>query len=235
MNVRISILEDSIDVQQVIEAALLEVGYAVRSYGLAEEFEKDMAHWNPELCILDLGLPDKDGLSMLSQVVTNYDTNVLVVSARSSLSDRIVGLELGADDYLTKPFEVPELVARVRALLRRKQSKTSETEEKLFTFAGWRVDFSKYTLTDSDGEKVPVSASEAALLEVFLKRPNRLITRDYIREQLGDRSDELSFDRAIDVRVSRLRNKLRDPSKESRIIKTVYGAGYILVAEVSQT
>jgi len=235
MKARVSILEDSIDVQQVIEAALLEAGYQVKSYGLAQNFEKDLNDWKPELCILDLGLPDKDGLSMLSQITSKYDTAVLVVSGRSSLSDRIVGLELGADDYLTKPFEVSELVARVRALLRRKQSKKVDAHDKVYSFAGWTIDISKFVLSDSHGETVQVSASEAALLEVFLNRPNRLVTRDYIREQLGDRSDELSFDRAIDVRVSRLRNKLRDPSKESRIIKTVYGAGYILVADVTRT
>jgi len=234
MSVRVSILEDSVDVQQVIEAALVEAGYHVKSYGLAKNFEKDLKDWKPELCVLDLGLPDKDGLSLLRSIATNYDTTVLVVSGRASLSDRIVGLELGADDYLTKPFEVTELVARVRALLRRKHSKTAATESRVVTFATWTIDFSNFTLTDNKGEQVSVSASEAALLEVFLKHPNRLVTRDHIREELGDRSDDLSFDRAIDVRVSRLRNKLRDPSKESRIIKTVYGGGYILVADVTK-
>lgn len=229
---RISILEDSIEIQQLLVEALTAAGYQVRAYGLAQHFEADLNAWSPNVCILDLGLPDKDGLTMVNHLASNFDTALMVVSGRSSLPDKLAGLELGADDYVTKPFEVTELVARVRALIRRKKQVSAQADKELFQFSGWSVDLAKFLLIDESGSQQRLSASEAALLEIFLRRPNRLITRDQIRNALGDRGDELSFDRAIDVRVSRLRTKLKDPSKQSKIIQTIYGAGYILISDV---
>lgn len=230
---RISILEDSIEIQKLLVDALSGAGFEVRAYGFAQHFEGDFKAWKPDLCIIDLGLPDKDGLTMLSHLANNFDTTIMIVSGRCSLSDKVAGLELGADDYVTKPFEVSELVARVRALLRRKTQVGGVSENHLFQFSGWTVDLAKFMLIDEQGREQRLSASEVALLEIFLRRPNRLITRDQIREELGDRGDEFSFDRAIDVRVSRLRTKLKDSSKNSKIIQTIYGAGYILISEVS--
>jgi len=230
---RISILEDSIEIQQLLEDALTAEGYEVKAYALAQHFEDDFKTWNPDVCILDLGLPDKDGLTMVSNLASNVDTAIMVVSGRSSLSDKIAGLELGADDYVTKPFEISELVARVRALIRRKTRTSSSADKDSFHCSGWTVDLAKFLLIDEAGHQQRLSASEAALLEIFLRRPNRLITRDQIRDELGDSGDEFSFDRAIDVRVSRLRTKLKDPSKNSKIIQTIYGAGYIMISDVN--
>lgn len=230
---RVSVLEDSLDLQRLLSDALSEAGYAVRAYGRAQDFERELGEWLPELCIIDLGLPDKDGLAMLGQIKTRCDAAILVVSGRSSLSDKIAGLELGADDYLAKPFEMSELIARVRALLRRRAPTANEAEAGgVFRVGDWTVDLAQFVLEHRDGTKERLSASEAALLRIFLERPNRLITRDLLRDELGERGDELSFDRAIDVRVSRLRAKLRDPSKDPKIIKTIYGAGYILISDV---
>ena len=210
---RISILEDSLEIQRMISGALSEAGYEVRVFGRASDFEKDLDSFQPNLCIVDLGLPDKDGLAILSALSRAHDTAILVVSARASLSDKIAGLELGADDYLAKPFEMSELIARVRALMRRTRPPAADTPEKIFRFSGLTVDLSRFLLTTRDGEDLRLSASEAALLEIFLNHPNRLVTRERLRDELGDRSDDLSFDRAIDVRVSRLRAKLSDSSK----------------------
>lgn len=229
---RISILEDSTEIQQLLVDALTSAGFEVRAYGFAQHFESDLKTWNPDVCILDLGLPDKDGLTLVSHLANHIDTALMVVSGRSSLADRVTGLELGADDYVTKPFEVSELVARVRALIRRKTQAGTKGDKERFQFSGWTVDLGKFLLIDESGAEQRLSASEAALLEIFLRRPNRLITRDQIRADLGDRGDEFSFDRAIDVRVSRLRTKLKDPSKNSKIIQTIYGAGYILISDV---
>jgi DNA-binding response OmpR family regulator len=230
---RISILEDAFEIQTMLVDALSEAGYEVKAYSRAQSFEQDLAHWQPALCVVDLGLPDKDGLAILNHISAHSNAAILVVSGRASLSDKIAGLELGADDYLTKPFEMSELIARVRALMRRTGPLSSTQDKQTFRFSGWTVDLPRYLLVDADGREERLSASEVALLEIFLKRPNRLITRDQIREGLGDRSDDLSFDRAIDVRVSRLRSKLKDSSKHSKIIQTVYGAGYILISEVT--
>lgn len=231
---RIAVLEDNLELQTMLTDALAAAGYQPRPYGRAQDFERELAQFTPDLCILDLGLPDKDGLGLIRAVSEKTNAAILVVSGRSSLSDKIVGLELGADDYLAKPFEMTELIARVRALLRRSAQAAQQPAENatVYHFAGWTADLSRFALIDADGEESRLSASEAALLRIFLTSPNRLITRDMLRDQLGDNSDEMSFDRAIDVRVSRLRAKLRDKSKDPKIIKTIYGAGYILISDL---
>lgn len=230
---RIAVLEDTLELQHLLTDALEAAGYDVRPYGRAQDFERDLADFRPDLCLLDLGLPDRDGLGLISALSEKTDAAILVASGRSSLSDKIVGLELGADDYLAKPFEISELIARVRALIRRSAPAAKpSTESAVYHFAGWTADLERFALIDSAGTEQRLSASEAALLRIFLSSPNRLITRDMLRRELGDQSDELSFDRAIDVRVSRLRAKLRDKSKDPKIIKTIYGAGYILISDL---
>lgn len=228
---RISVLEDTLELQRLIADALSAVGYDVRAYGRAQDFEQDLEAFAPQVCIVDLGLPDQDGLGLLQKISIRHGAAILVISGRASLTDKIAGFELGADDYLAKPFEIPELVARVRALLRRSKT-VGDKVQSTYTVANLTVDLSRFTLTDADGNVERLSASEVAILTVFLHNPNRLITRNKLREELQDRSDDQSFDRAIDVRVSRLRSKLRDTPKDPKIIKTVYGAGYILISDV---
>ncbi|SMX30896.1 response regulator transcription factor [Octadecabacter ascidiaceicola] len=228
--IRVSVLEDSIELQRLLVDVLSGVGYDVRAYGRARDFEEDFDKFQPKVCVIDLGLPDKDGLGLLNKISLERDTAVLVVSGRSSLTDKIAGLELGADDYLAKPFEMPELVARIKALLRRSNTPAPKRQS-IHTVGNVTVDLSRFTLADSTGKEERLSASEVAILTVFLDNPNRLVTRDKLREELQDRSDQQSFDRAIDVRVSRLRSKLKDSPKTPKIIKTVYGAGYILISE----
>lgn len=228
--VRISILEDSMQLQELLTESLTEEGFVTKCYSLANEFERDLLNWKPSVSIVDLGLPDKDGLTTLSKIGDKNDTAILVISGRTSLSDKIASFELGADDYLAKPFEMPELIVRVRALLRRKQTTLPERQLSDTTrLPGWTVHPSQFLIVHDDGHEESLSSSEMALLNVFLKRPNHVVTRDQLREELDSRVDELSFDRAIDVRISRLRSKLRDKSKDPNIIKTIYGAGYILI------
>ncbi|MCW1952454.1 MAG: response regulator transcription factor [Octadecabacter sp.] len=226
----VSILEDSLELQHLLVDVLRDVGYEVRAYGRAQDFERDLNQFQPKVCIIDLGLPDKDGLGLLQKISTDRETAILVISGRSSLTDKIAGFELGADDYLAKPFEMPELVARVKALLRRSEP-TSAPSQNTHSVGNVTVDLARFTLIDSAGREDRLSASEVAILTVFLNNPNRLITRDKLRDELQDRSDQHSFDRAIDVRVSRLRSKLKDSPKNPKVIKTVYGAGYILISE----
>jgi DNA-binding response OmpR family regulator len=228
---RISILEDSLELQDLLSQSLTSAGYQVRTYGRANDFESELDSWKPDVSIIDLGLPDRDGLGILQSLSTSHSTAILVISGRSNITDKIVGLELGADDYLAKPFETSELIARVRALLRRFKTTAKPEPKSVYHLAGLTIDTSKFLITDPDGKQERLSASEVEMLNVFLKNPNRLVTRDKLRDELGDKSDDLSFDRAIDVRVSRLRSKLKDAPKNPKIIKTVYGAGYILISD----
>ena len=229
-DIRVSVLEDSLELQRLISDALTAAGHDVRAYTRAQEFERDIDNFQPDICIIDLGLPDRDGLGLLQMSSTRGETAVLVISGRSSLSDKIAGFELGADDYLAKPFEIAELVVRVRALSRRKKAANAPTQS-THKIGSVTVDFSRFVLTTDTGEEARLSASEVAILSVFVNNPNRLITRAMLREELQDRSDDHSFDRSIDVRVSRLRAKLNDSPKDPKVIKTVYGAGYILISE----
>lgn len=228
---RISILEDSLELQDLLSQSLTSAGYQVRTYGRANDFESELDSWKPDVSIIDLGLPDRDGLGILQSLSTSHSTAILVISGRSNITDKIVGLELGADDYLAKPFETSELIARVRALLRRFKTTAKPETKSVYHLAGLTIDTSKFLITDPNGKQERLSASEVEMLNVFLKNPNRLVTRDKLRDELGDKSDDLSFDRAIDVRVSRLRSKLKDAPKNPKIIKTVYGAGYILISD----
>lgn len=228
----VAIIDDNPDIRQMLSGALTDAGFTTQSFARAADFERSLATRAPEVCVVDLGLPDKDGLSIVA-ALANSATATLVISGRSTLQDKIVGLELGADDYLAKPFEIREVIARVRALLRRKTPNATHNEAERLTFSGWTIDFAQFTLTDAKGNSTGVSASEAMLLRIFLSRPNRLITRDQLRDELNEKSDAESFDRAIDVRLSRLRAKLKDSTKDPKIIKTIYGAGYILISDVA--
>lgn len=227
----IAVIEDSEEVLKLLSNGLTDAGYTVQTYTCATHFEQARQHRMPDLYIVDLGLPDKDGLNLVSNISNGSDAAILVISGRSTLQDKIVGLELGADDYLSKPFEMPEVIARVRALIRRKSSTSLPLKNNTYQFGGWTINLSKFVLIDADGTEQRLSAGEVNLLQFFLERPNRLVTRDQLREGLPESSDLFAFDRAIDVRVSRLRSKLRDPSKNPKIIKTIYGAGYIFISD----
>ena len=231
-NEYIAVIDDSPDIRNMLSEALTEAGFATQGFARAADFERTLATKAPDVCVVDLGLPDKDGLSIVA-ALANSATATLVISGRSTLQDKIVGLELGADDYLAKPFEIREVIARVRALLRRRAPLEVSNSAERLSFSGWTIDFAQFSLTDAGGSVSRLSASEAMLLRIFLTRPNRLITRDQLRDELNEKSDAESFDRAIDVRVSRLRAKLKDPTKDPKIIKTIYGAGYILISDVA--
>ena len=228
----IAIIEDEPEVLALLSSTLADAGYDIQTYSHAADFENALCESSPDLCIVDLGLPDKDGLGVVSNIAAKSDAAILVISGRTGLNDRITGLELGADDHLAKPFEPREVVARVRALMRRRDAATSTAEKTVYTFSGWQVDFATFLLTDETGATQRLSASEASLLLVFLKSTKRLITREQLQVALDDRSDSISFDRTIDVRISRLRSKLNDKTRNPKIIKTIYGAGYIFISDV---
>nr|WP_255553429.1 response regulator transcription factor [Maritimibacter sp. DP1N21-5] len=222
-------MEDEPEIRQVLSKALEDAGFRTAGFGRATEFEAALRSMTPDVCLVDLGLPDRDGLSLVHRLALESGASIIIVSGRAQVHDRVAGLELGADDYITKPFEPAEVVARVRARLRQGKAATGTTNTA--SFADWTAHFDRYVLEGTDGAEVSVSHAEAEVLRLFLEAPKRLISRAHMQEALGGAAGE-SFDRAMDVRISRLRTKLGEDPKNPKLIKTIYGAGYIFLGDV---
>lgn len=223
----IAILDDEVMIRAALGNALEDAGFRSVSFSSASEFETNVARLRPQLCVIDVGLPDRNGLALLSTVTQQLGIPVIIISGRASTRDKINGLELGADDYLVKPFDFDELVARINAVLRRAR----QTPAALFRpteINGWHVDFDSLTI-QRGGEIRSLSLSEVEILQVFLRAPGRLLSREQIQSSLGQHEGE-AYDRAIDVRISRLRSKF-ESDRNQPIIKTVYGGGYIFVGQ----
>ncbi|WP_370230968.1 response regulator transcription factor [Cognatishimia sp.] len=227
----ITILDDEAGVRQVLADSLEDAGFRTMGFGRATEFEAALRKFTPDVCLVDLSLPDKDGLTLVHRLALELGAAVIIISGRAQVQDRVTGLELGADDYITKPFDPAEVVARVRARLRTGRAQpqnSSNTAE----FNGWTAHFDRYVLEDLNACETTFSHAEGEVLRLFLESPKRLITRAQMQEMLGGAAGE-SFDRAMDVRISRLRTKLQEDPKNPRLIKTIYGAGYIFLGDVS--
>ncbi len=225
----VTILDDEPAIRAMLSDALEEAGFRTMGFARATEFEAALQTATPDVCLVDLSLPDRDGLTLVHRLALEQGATVIIISGRAQVQDRVTGLELGADDYIIKPFDPAEVVARIRARLRRDRptQQASETAR----FAGWTAHFDRYILEDETGQETPFSHAEGEVLRLFLDRPKRLISRAVMQETLGGAAGE-SFDRAMDVRISRLRTKLREDPKNPRLIKTIYGAGYIFLGEV---
>lgn len=225
----ITILDDEPAIRTMLADALQDAGFRTMMFARATEFEAALRRATPDLCLVDLGLPDRDGLSLVHRLALEQGAKVIIISGRAQVQDRVTGLELGADDYIIKPFDPAEVVARVRARLR--QPIAQPADKSCARFNEWTVHFDRYTLEDTAGRDIPFSHAEGEVLRLFLNAPKRLISRAQMQESLGGGASE-SFDRAMDVRVSRLRTKLGEDPKNPRLIKTIYGAGYIFLGDV---
>ncbi len=228
---RVLIVDDDQDLRELTSQFLSQNGFAVHTAAQARDMDKVLARGDIELVVLDYMMPGEDGLSICKRLTEKGGPPVIMLSARGEEIDRIVGLELGADDYMAKPFHPRELLARIRAVLRRREERGAAGangfggKSPLTHFFGWQLDNIKRTLTRPDGVQVVLSNAEFELLRVFLDRPGRALSRDQILDYLhGPNSD--SFDRAIDVQISRLRRKLSDDHNED-IIRTIRGIGYM--------
>ncbi|WP_417206188.1 response regulator [Antarctobacter sp.] len=225
----VTILDDEPAIREMLAEALAEAGFRTLSFGRATEFEAALRRATPDVCLVDLGLPDRDGLTLVHRLALEQGATVIIISGRAQVQDRVTGLELGADDYIIKPFDPAEVVARIRARLRgRARTATSSDTAR---FNGWTAHFDRYMLEDDTGAETAFSHAEGEVLRLFLESPKRLISRTHMQESLGGAAGE-SFDRAMDVRISRLRTKLREDPKNPRLIKTIYGAGYIFLGDV---
>lgn len=227
----IAVVDDEPEIQTILREALEGVGFRVQCFSTARAFEIATARSAPAVCLIDLGLPDRDGLALVYKIAQEQGAAVMIVSGRGGVQDKVAGLELGADDYIVKPFDPAEIVARIRALLRRGERPEASGARRRAAFAGWEADFDTFQLRAPDGEEVRLSRAEGELLRLFLETPNRLLSRAQIQDGIGGAAGA-GFDRAIDVRVSRLRTKLRDDPKNPVLIRTIYGAGYIFVGDV---
>jgi len=228
----IAVIEDDRDIADILEAALQRAGYETESFHSGASFIRALARREPDLCLIDLSLPDRDGLSIVAELRDRPRIASIIVSGRDEIGTKLIGLELGADDYIVKPFDDKEIVARVRSVLRRlKGISGQDTKRRVARFAGWTADFGTFELISPTGERSSLSGGEAGVLRVFLESANRLLNRADLMDRLGIDADT-NFDRSIDVRISRLRAKLEEDPRNPRFIKTVYGAGYLMVAQV---
>jgi two-component system OmpR family response regulator len=240
---RILVVEDEQSFSDPLSYLLRKEGYevAIAEDGPAalEEFDRVGA----DLVLLDLMLPGLSGTEVCRQLRTRSTVPVIMLTAKDSEIDKVVGLEIGADDYVTKPFDLRELLARITAILRRTATGepavpavpaspvAAPARRACLVFAGFAFDAAARSLTDAQGQEVSLTTGEFDLLKVFTEHPGRVLSRDFLLEQTRGRGAG-PFDRTIDVQVGRLRKKLVDDPDEPKIIKSVRGAGYVLVSEV---
>ncbi|HEA26441.1 MAG TPA: response regulator [Ectothiorhodospiraceae bacterium] len=224
---RILIVDDDIDLCDLLKRYLSDNGYAVSSVGSGQEMDQHLLENGPQLIILDIMLPGEDGLSIARRLRETGQIPVIMLSARGDEVDRILGLEMGADDYLAKPFSSRELLARIRARLRTAPATTTALESKLrrYQFSNFTLDPVKQQLRHGD-DILPITTSEFQLLKFFLEHSEEEMTRDQIVQELKGMERD-PFDRSIDIQVTRLRKKIEpDPSKPA-YIRTVWGKGYL--------
>ena len=227
---RILVVDDDPGIREVLCDYLVQHGYEANGAASAAEMDRALTARAPDLIVLDLMMPGEDGLSVCRRLI-GKGPPIIMLSAMGEDTDRIIGLELGADDYLAKPCNPRELLARIRAVLRRPRE-DSASEAGLLGFAGWRLDLMRRELTRPDGEVISLSAGEFALLRVFVDSPGRVLTRDQLLERARGAESDV-FDRAMDVQISRLRRKLDDGSS-LELIQTLRGEGYMFDAKVER-
>lgn len=230
------IVDDEPKVRLLLRRCFEQDGYRVSEAQTEAEVLDCLAGGCVDLITLDLSLGQEDGLSIARTIRSRMDVPIVMVTGKGDTIDRVVGLELGADDYISKPFHVREVLARVRSVLRRtdaqRKSSAEPTENvERYTFDDWLVDFSTLELTSRDGTSRDLTTTDFKLLEVFVKNPKRVLTRDQLMDRLRGH-DWAPLDRSIDNQVARLRRKIEREPKHPKLIKTVRGAGYSFTAEV---
>jgi two-component system OmpR family response regulator len=233
----IAVVDDEADISLLLANYLQGHGYRVTQLHSGGALMATMAADPPALVLLDLGLPGEDGFSIARQLREHWRCGLVIVTGRGDAVDKVVGLEVGADDYVTKPFDLRELLARIKAVLRRIAPAETplasvDLPHSRFRFSAWELDTAARRLTDEQGREASLTGGEFDLLCAFVRHPGRVLSRDFLLEQTRGR-DGAPFDRTIDVQVGRLRKKLEADPDDPQIIKSVRGAGYILVSPVT--
>lgn len=231
----ILLVDDERSIREPLAQFLTKQGFRVTQAGDAEGARARLNAYDIDLAILDIMMPGEDGLSLCRHIRATSDTPVILLTAKSEETDRIVGLEMGADDYVVKPFSPRELATRVKVVLRRAANGARQhaPDSASLAFAGWVLKTGERTLVDRDGVSVPLSTGEYNLLHTLAMRPRQVLTRDQLLDLTQGR-EAAAFDRAIDNQVSRLRKKIEADPKNPVLIKTVWGGGYTLAAEVTR-
>jgi two-component system, OmpR family, response regulator len=226
----LAVLDDEPEITQLIARYLGAQGFRVSQVQRGTELMALMRSDAPALVLLDLGLPGEDGFAIARQLREHHRVGLVIVSGRGEAIDKVVGLEVGADDYVTKPFDLRELLARIRAVLRRMEGSAlppPTTAAEGFRVAGWRVEVAARRVADAAGKEVALTGGEFDLLVTFCRHPARVLSRDFLLDATRGR-EAGPFDRTIDVQVGRLRRKLEADPEHPSIIKSVRGAGYLL-------
>ncbi len=232
---RILIVDDDLRLRELLQRYLSDQGFEVRGVGSAAQMERVLAREHVDLLVLDLMLPDEDGLSICSRLrAGGNDLPILMLTAKGDDVDRIIGLEIGADDYLPKPCNPRELVARIKAVLRRREPRRSgepQADGQRLRFGEFELDLATRRLS-RDGELVNLTTAEFGLLSLFVKHPHETLSRDRLLSlSHGRQREHGAYDRSIDVLVSRLRKLLETDPGNPRYIQTVWGAGYVFVPD----
>lgn len=222
----ILVTDDDFAYRMLLVATLESVGYRVEEAGSGREMEAKLAQRHPDLLLLDLNLPDEHGLALLRRLRARTSMPVIVLSVQADGPDRVAGLEMGADDYISKGWPPRELLARVAAVLKR--SHGQERPNRVVTFSGFRLDVEGHTLQGPGGDNIPLTPAQFSLLKALAHARGRTLTRDQLLDAYGDTVDS-PCDRTIDVLVSKLRRKLGDDARRPAIIRTVPNVGYQLV------
>jgi DNA-binding response OmpR family regulator len=231
----ILIVDDDATLRRRLVRYLNHEGYKATGAHDGQAMRRALEQEPAALVILDLVMPGEDGLSLTRYLRGQSDIGILILTGKGDTVDRVVGLEMGADDYIAKPFDPRELLARVRSILRRQgratQAPAPDSETSLVTFDGWKLDMARRELTSDSGENVHLTSTEFDLLAAFIRHPNRALSRDQLMDAAAGR-DWSPFDRSIDLHISHLRRKIEKDPRNPRLIKTLRGAGYIFSADV---
>lgn len=230
------VVDDDREIRDLLGRFLTKHGYRVTAVGDGKEMRRALADWHIHLVVLDLMLPGEDGLSLCRDLRAKSQIPVIMLTMMSEETDRIVGLEMGADDYLPKPFNPRELLARMKAVLRRARCAPATPHSmgrQMYRFSGWTLDLGLRRLRSPRGLVVDLSPGEHDLLVAFVERPQRVLTRDQLLDLTHGRA-ETPFDRSVDMQVSRLRQKIEADPKEPELIKTIRSGGYVFTAVVTR-
>lgn len=232
MSNTILLVDDDPELTALLGDYLTKQDFEVHIAANGDEMRRACSRQRPDLVILDLMLPGEDGLALCRQLRAGSSIPIMMLTARGDDIDRIIGLEMGADDYLAKPFNPRELLARVRSILRRSRN-SSEEPARLLRFAGRTLDLGARHLVGTDGVVVPLTGAEFNLLRLLAEHPNQVLSRDQLLDGLSGR-EAGPFDRTVDVLVSRLRRRLGDDAREAGLIRTVRNGGYMLATPVER-